>query len=312
MNTRPMTVNVASREERATWRLERIAAQKEATVSTVLGRRARSSLVLKLAKMFLRGLHLDRLAKASVMDLRLTEIDLICPALPLAFDGYTLLQLSDLHVGITSGLVERAAGLVRNLPVDVAVFTGDIQTAGWPDAARAVRLLDPLLDSVRARDGMIAVLGNHDSHDLPEHLEQRGVTVLINECAEIRRGGDTIHVNGTDDVRYFFTEAAVRILNARSSGFSIALVHSPELADIAAETGHALYLTGHTHGGQIVLPGGRAVFTATVKNARLASGAWRLGGMQGYTSRGIGTGSVTIRWNCPAEIVHIRLHRNQP
>lgn len=299
-----------SRPERAAWQLQRAAAELGTMASTVLGQRSRRSPALDLATAILVMLRLHRLARANVLDIGMTEIELVCPTLPPRFDGYTLLHLSDFHVGFVDGLVERAAALVRGQTVDLAVLTGDVQTRGWPNAARAVGLLEPLLGAVDARDGILAVLGNHDSYDLPDHLEARGIQVLVNEHAEVRRDDQRIHIAGTDDVRYFFTETALHTLRARPPGFSIALIHSPELAAVAATAGYALYLTGHTHGGQIALPGGRPIFTATVAHQRLSSGGWQLGGMHGYTSRGIGTGPVAIRWNCPAEITRIRLRRD--
>jgi len=308
----PTTVIVTGRQDRDAWRRWRVVAETARMASTVRGPRRKSTPVLLLAKTVGLALGLVGVGRAASRDLGLTEIEFLCPTLPPAFDGYTILHLSDIHAGMGDGVIERAAGLVRNLPADLVVFTGDIQTVGRPDAAGTVLMLSPLLEALEARDGILAVLGNHDSHDLPEPLEARGVTVLINERAEIRRGPDAIHVTGTDDVHYFFTEAAVCALTVRPPGFSIALVHSPELADVAAAAGHALYLTGHTHGGQIALPCGRPIMTATVKHRRLASGVWRFGAMQGFTSRGIGTGPVPVRWNCPAEIARIRLRRGTP
>ncbi len=296
---------------RAEWLRQRAASEAGPTASTVVGHRPRLGRLHALKDpgitIVLKALGLHRQALANARDLRLRMMDLTFPTLPAAFDGYTLLHLSDPHVGTIEGLVEHAAALVGPHPVDLAILTGDVQTFGRPKAPEAARRLQPLLAAVRARDGIVAVLGNHDSHDLADALERLGVRVLINEHTTISRGSERITLAGTDDVRYFFTEDAVRLLEATPAGFAIALVHSPELADVAARTGHALYLTGHTHGGQIALPGGKPLFTSTKKLKHLSSGLWRLGDMQGYTSSGIGTGPVTARFNCPPEIALIRL-----
>jgi len=307
------TVVMPPLRPRAEWRRRRAAAEAGSTVSTVTGpsrkRRMLHALKDPGIRLILQGLGLYRRALANARELRLRVVELSFATLPAAFDGYTLLHLSDPHVGTIEGLLERATALVAEHPVDLAILTGDVQTYGRPPAAEATRRLQPLLAAVRSRDGIVAVLGNHDSHDLPEALERLGVRVLINEHAVIARGADRIHLTGTDDVRYFFTPDAVQALEAAPAGFAIALVHSPELADVAARAGYALYLTGHTHGGQIALPGGRPLLTAIRKFRRLAAGLWRVGGMQGYTSSGIGTGPVTARFNCPPEITLIHLRR---
>ncbi len=298
---------------RAEWLRRRAATEAGPTASTVLGHYPRLgrlhglkdpgvTIVLKAL-----GLHGRALANARALGVR--TLELTFPTLPAAFDGYTVLHLSDPHVGTIEGLVEQAAALVAPHPVDLAILTGDIQTFGRPTASEAARRLQPLLSAIQSRDGLVAVLGNHDSHDLAEALERLDVRVLINQHAVITRGTDHITLAGTDDVRYFFTEDAVRLLESPPPGFVVALVHSPELADLAARTGHALYLTGHTHGGQIALPGGWPLLTATKRLKHLSAGFWRLGDMQGYTSSGIGTGPVTARFNCPPEITLIRLRR---
>ena len=300
------------------WRGHRAAAEGSPWADTVHGRRrknlglakvrdALTTLVLQAAGVYRRGV-------ANAIDVRLSEVEFFFPNLPPGFDGYTILHLSDIHVGKLAGGVERATALVSGLSVDLAVLTGDVQTRGRPEATEAAGAVAPLLTAFTARDGILAVLGNHDSHALPAALERLGVRTLINEHAVISRGDASLHVVGTDDVRYFFTEQAEAVLRRKPAGFvppgfMIALIHSPELAGLAARTGHALYLTGHTHGGQIAFPSGRPVITAALEHADLASGAWRLEGMAGYTSRGIGVGRVPCRFNCPGEIPLIRLRR---
>lgn len=258
----------------------------------------------------LAALGLRRRAVANTLAVETTELTLTFPDLPPAFDGYTILQLSDLHVGRVRGLAERTASLLRGAAVDLVAITGDIQSWGTPGAEIAADEVATITSAIAVRDGILGVLGNHDSHELVEPLERRGVQLLINERASIRRAGVELHVVGVDDIHRFYTEAAKRALHARSPDtFSIALAHTPEIADLAAETGYALYLAGHTHGGQICLPNGRPVLTALDRRYRsLASGMWRFGGMTGYTSRGVGV-ARRARFNCPPEITVLRLRR---
>jgi len=257
------------------------------------------------------AIGLRRRALANTQALELREVDLTIGGLPEAFDGYRILQLSDIHVGRVPGLIEAAAAIVGGLEVDLAVLTGDIQTRGHPEAAVAAAEIAPLLAAIRANDGILGVLGNHDRHDLPDHLEQRGVRMLINESLVLARDGGRLRITGVDDVNNFFSDDAVRALRAPVEDpipVSIALVHSPELADVASDAGYALYLAGHTHGGQICLPGGKPLLTATEYHQRLAAGAWRYGRMLGYTSRGVGV-ARRVRFNCPPEVTVLRLRR---
>jgi predicted MPP superfamily phosphohydrolase len=252
---------------------------------------------------------LGRRAIENARSIRLTQLDIFLPALPEPFDGYRILLLSDVHVGRVPGLIENAAAIVRDVPADLAILAGDIQTLGTPAAAVAARELAPLLDAIDVRDGTFGVLGNHDTHDLVEAVEMLGVRMLVNEHHIVVRHGAALRLTGIDDVNYFYTEEADATLRTAQDGLpSIALVHSPEMADIAAEAGYALYLAGHTHGGQVCLPGGRPVYTALNRHHDLAAGAWSFGEMRGYTSRGVGV-ARPVRFNCPPEIALLRLRR---
>ncbi|MBV8536172.1 MAG: metallophosphoesterase [Alphaproteobacteria bacterium] len=295
------------------WRLRRAQMEASRQRHTRAGVFAKSRLMrlTGLVEPAVAALGLRSRALANALALELREIDVTIGGLPQAFDGYRILQLSDIHVGRVPGLIEAATAIVGGLDVDLAVLTGDVQTRGHPSAAAATMEIAPLLAAVRANDGIVGVLGNHDRHDLPDHLEQRGVRMLINETLTLQRDGAQIRFTGVDDVNNFYSDDAVRALRApleERPPVSIALVHSPELADVASDAGYALYLAGHTHGGQICLPGGKALLTATEYHRKFAAGLWRYGRMLGYTSRGIGVGR-RVRFNCPPEVTVLRLRR---
>ncbi|HYD05474.1 MAG TPA: metallophosphoesterase, partial [Reyranella sp.] len=110
-------------------------------------------------------------------------------------------------------------------------------------------------------------------------------------------------------VHNFYDPAARRALEERYDGFRIALVHSGEMADYAAAAGVGLYLCGHTHGGQICLPGGRVVFTQLVRCRHAATGVWHEGAMVGHTSPGLGVSPPTLRFNCRGGATLITLRR---
>lgn len=298
---------------REAWRARR--AQMEATrkcyTRAGISKKSKIMWITALVEPTVAVLGLRRRALGNAVALQLNEVEIVIRGLPGAFDGYRILQLADIHAGRLPGLIETAAALVGRIEVDVAVLNGDIQTRGRPSAETAIRHIDPLLAAIRATDGIIGVLGNHDSHDLVEPLERRGVRLLINEHIVLERAGETIRITGVDDVNTFYTDEAERALKASgSAGVSIAIVHSPELADVAADAGYALYLAGHTHGGQICLPGGTPLMTATKYHRRLSAGLWRYGRMAGYTSRGLGV-HRRARFNCPPEITVIRLRRDK-
>jgi uncharacterized protein len=112
---------------------------------------------------------------------------------------------------------------------------------------------------------------------------------------------------GTDDVHHYWSPVARQALEAAPTDrVRIALVHTSELASDAAALGYSLYLTGHTHGGQICLPGGFPLITMGMRRA-YAAGLWRIGEMTGHTSRGIGVSCVPLRYHCPPEVALITL-----
>ncbi len=258
--------------------------------------------VVRLSGMFGRG-------RRNALDVRLTEVEFRFPHLPAAFDGYRILFLSDLHVGDSPGNMAAALPLLEGLSHDLAVLGGDYQSWGKPAAAETARCVAPLLAALRPPDGVVAVLGNHDSHELVEPLEALGVRLLLNESVAVTRGDQSIHLIGCDDVHMFYDHAAEAALRHGGGGFRVALVHSPDFAGQAAAAGCALYLAGHTHGGQICLPGGRPVVTGLDRHHGLARGAWRLHAMQGYTSTGLGSGEPALRFNCPPEVARVTLKK---
>ncbi|MFI5361900.1 MAG: metallophosphoesterase [Elusimicrobiota bacterium] len=271
-----------------------------------------SRLLARNAARFLAFLGLRRRALENTMAVEINQVDLAVSGLPPAFEGYRILHLTDIHVDQVPGLMERAAERLRGASADLVVLTGDIQTFGGPSAVRAADVVNSLVSSIKARDGAVGVLGNHDGHGLVDALEERGIRMLINESVEMERSGAVLHIAGLDDVHSFYSVEAENALAARNAdACSIALVHTPEIADLAAAAGYSLYLSGHTHGGQICLPGGRPLITMLDRHRRLAAGTWRWGSMTGYTSRGVGA-ITPARFNCPPEIALLRLRRENP
>ncbi len=144
---------------------------------------------------------------------------------------------------------------------------------------------------------------------MAEELERIGFDVLINRSLEIRRAGDRIRLTGLDDVHSFYTARAHAALGEADGACAVALVHSAELADHAADAGYSLYLSGHTHAGQIALPGGRPVVAQLSRCKHAAAGLWRQGAMIGHTSSGLGVSRPPVRFNTRGEVALLTLRR---
>ena len=228
--------------------------------------------------------------------------------LPARFDGFAVLHLSDLHVEMNERAMGRIVELVDGLAYDLCVLTGDYraETFGPFDAT-----LEGLARLRRHLRGPVyAVLGNHDSIRMVPGLEDMGIRMLLNEWEAIARGDERIHLAGIDDAHYYrvdnIEKAAAQI---PIEEFSILLSHTPEIYRQAAHAGFNLLLSGHTHGGQICLPGSIPITLDSHLPRRFGSGAWRYHQMEGYTSVGAGSCIVAVRLNCPPEITLHHLQR---
>jgi len=261
---------------------------------------------LQLLRLYTRGV--DNARSPVVRRLRV-QFD----NLPAEFNGYRILHLSDLHIDGFDGLAEVLASLVSTVPVDLCLMTGDYRYEVEGSCAGVYPRIATVLAGVRARDGIAAVLGNHDAAEIAVQFEKMGVRMLVNESVQIERAGASIWVAGIDDPHYYGCDdlpAALR--DVPPGAFRILLSHSPELFEEAAARDVRLYLCGHTHGGQIGLP----LLGAPLLNARCprayTRGLWRHGAMQGYTSAGAGCSMLPVRYNCPPEIVEMVLWGGPP
>jgi uncharacterized protein len=255
----------------------------------------------------LTGIHSR--GRRNALSPALVERDFAFPDLPSVFDGYRILQISDPHLDCLPELARIARRLVRDLDIDLVAITGDIHGSPHAPLARSTEPLADLLTGPKVRDRIVAVLGNHDPASMADALEHIGICTLINESMVLERGNERLVITGLDDVHRFYTPAAKRALRDAPTGFRVALVHSAEIADYAAAAGFALYLCGHTHGGQICLPNGRWLITRLRRCRFGVRGEWRAGKMIGYTSSGLGVGEVPLRFNCRGEIAVITLRR---
>jgi predicted MPP superfamily phosphohydrolase len=256
--------------------------------------------LLKITGQYERGVR-------NAWDVAVRRVEIPLRRLPRAFDGFTVLHLSDLHLDGMPGLEDTILERVGGEEFDLCVLTGDYRTELHGPIRPTMDRLGPLVSSLRSRNGVLGVLGNHDDCHMVGPMEAMGIRLLINESVRLARGQDVLQVVGTDDVHYYFTDQAVHALEAARDAFTVALVHSPEVFDVAAQLGVDLYLCGHTHAGQVCLPGGRPVITHLSRGRQLYRGTWRHGGMVGVTNAGVGTSGVPVRFNTRGEIVVVTL-----
>ncbi len=228
--------------------------------------------------------------------------------LPSAFDGFTILHLSDLHTDMSGPAMRRAAELAPDLEYDLCVLTGDYRGRTHGDCRPCLEAVARLRAALRGE--VYAVLGNHDSITMVPDLEALGIRVLLNECAVIERSGASIYLAGVDDAHFFRVDDIEKAAAEIPQGcVSVLLSHTPEVYRRAAQAGFDLMLSGHTHGGQICLPGGIPILLEADLPRAFGAGAWRYAGMAGYTSVGAGSSVVPVRFNNRPEITLHQLVR---
>jgi predicted MPP superfamily phosphohydrolase len=187
--------------------------------------------------------------------------------------------------------------------VDLIVLGGDYVTWGGGRARRFVTPAAESLAPLKARHGVFAVLGNHDDdHDMPAALAKNGFTVLRDARTRIPVRGEPLDLAG---IRFWTRKAAdiARVIKGASSNL-ILLAHNPARLPEATNLTVPLVLSGHTHGGQIVLPGLGAV---AAREFPVVEGVARRDATTIFVSRGVGTVYIPIRLNCPPEVAVLTL-----
>ncbi len=243
--------------------------------------------------------------------LEITSLSLMLPRLHPNFDNYRIVQLSDIHMETWMDR-DKLAEVVRrtnNLRADAVVITGDFVTDIFHNTPAD---LTDALRAIKASDGVFAVMGNHDYwtdiRTVRVVLSQSGIVELQNRVYTIRRGEAQLHICGVDD--YWENQARLRDVLAQlpPEGAAILLAHEPDFADISAQSQRFdLQLSGHSHGGQVILPGVGPI-VLPMYGRKYPVGLYQIGKMYLYTNRGLGTARPQIRLNCRPEITMITLH----
>jgi predicted MPP superfamily phosphohydrolase len=243
--------------------------------------------------------------------IEVTRLSLALPGLASEFCGYRIVQLSDIHMGdwMNAPRLDHVVGLANRQSPNLVAITGDFVTRR---AASHMRALTCGLSRLKADDGVVAVLGNHDhwygAQTIRDVLTASGVYELANDFRTLRRAGAQLHVAGVDDIIAQRDRLDLLLGRLPTAGVAVLLAHEPDFADESAATGRfALQLSGHTHGGQIVAPLVGPLLLPS-RGRRYPSGHYQVGSMNQYTNRGVGVVSPYVRINCRPEITVFDLH----
>lgn len=235
-----------------------------------------------------------------------TEASLPVSGLAPAHDGLRIAFLSDIHHSalVPEADVTAAVDVAMRARPDLIVLGGDYVTYGDRSFVGPVaELLQPLT----APFGVFAILGNHDDdRDMPAALTRHGVSVLKDQRTTIDVRGEPFAIAG---IRFWTRrpQEIARVLGGHP--VSLLLAHDPRRLDVAATLGIPAVLSGHTHGGQIVIPGIGAVAKARFP---VLAGLGQRGSTRVFVTRGIGTVYLPARINCPPEVAVITLRRLAP
>jgi predicted MPP superfamily phosphohydrolase len=247
--------------------------------------------------------------------LQSTQLSLSLAGLPAVFDRYRIAQISDLHVGtwLDAKRLGQAVEQVNSLQPDLVVITGDFVTYHPEDYYSDIV---SALGKLETTDGVLAVLGNHDhwadAAMVRDMISKAGAIDLSNRVHTLHRDGHGLNFAGVDCQTVGLDRLDLVTPQIPSGEPAILLVHEPDFALQSSVSGKfGLQLSGHSHGGQVNLPGVGLVYLPRL--ARMyPSGLYQVNGMHLYTNRGLGTAEIQVRVNCPAEITLIELTSPDP
>jgi predicted MPP superfamily phosphohydrolase len=190
---------------------------------------------------------------------------------------------------------------LQELSYDICILTGDYR--GKTFGPFEATLAGMARVRTHLKGPIYGVLGNHDTICMVPGLEEMGIRMLMNECETIERGNERINLAGVDDAHFYRMDNIEKVAAVMpSDSYSILLSHTPEIYRQAAHSNFKLMISGHTHGGQICLPGGVPITISAALPRYMAAGPWRYHGMIGYTSVGAGSSILPVRFNCAPEI----------
>jgi uncharacterized protein len=239
----------------------------------------------------------------------ITQVAVTIPQLGAEFEGYKIVQITDVHADnwMNADRLSRLVTTINQQAPDLIALTGDYVTKGAEEFAPTLQALDGL----KAKDAVLAVLGNHDQWTDPalltRALQNAQVEVLKNAIHTVQRGTARLNIAGVGDVWSGQADLATVVQQMPAAGPAIMLAHEPDFADDTAATGRfSLQLSGHSHGGQVHLPLVPRVVPRLAE--KYPSGRYQVGELVQYTSRGVGMVHPRIRFNCRPEVTVLTLH----
>ena len=248
------------------------------------------------------------------------HISVLLARLPEAFEGFRIAQITDIHFGpyMDQPGLERAVWLAQEFQPDIVALTGDFVSHGLgksngPEGARNAEPCAEVFARWKNAPPMIAVLGNHDHWNGPELvtqlLQERGIVVLRNASHPLERDNQLLWIAGTDDALEARADVAQAIAKIPPTDATILLAHEPDFADHAAKFPIDLQLSGHSHGGQVRIPGIGPIILPEMAH-KYHTGLNRVGRMQVFTSHGVGVINPPVRLNCPPKVSLLTLHKD--
>jgi predicted MPP superfamily phosphohydrolase len=243
--------------------------------------------------------------EASQIRLRRTVVRF--PHLPLSFAGRTIAVLADFHHGPFVGIdfIRRAVRMANELRPDVFALVGDFAHKGAQAAAQLPSCLEAL-SQLTAPLGVFAVPGNHDMHNggrvYADAIRQTPITDLTNRSLRLSLGGESLWLAGVDDLWWGRPDLRAALRGVPQGAAVVLLSHNPDFAEDHPDSRVGLILSGHTHGGQVYLPGLGAMFLPSKYGEKYRAGLVQGPASQVFVSRGLGEAGIPIRLNCPPEI----------
>lgn len=250
-----------------------------------------------------------RSAIAETNSIIVENVTITLDRLPREFDGFRIVQLSDIHHSPFTGLkhINHAIDIANELQPDLIALTGDYVS----HEAEYVLPVADAMGKLRAKHGVYAVMGNHDHWTdgplVSEMIANEGIRVLNNEGFRFELGNAAIWLAGVDDLLVRLTDLPAALKGSREDEFKLLLAHNPAVIKTAQTAGVDLMLSGHTHGGQIRLRDAKESSILPKRQRRLSSGLHSRGNTQIYITRGIGTVVLPVRYGCPPEVSVIEL-----
>lgn len=242
-------------------------------------------------------------------DLQVVEFTIPVNRLPASFDGLRIALLADFHYGafIPLGYVRSAVEKTNSLGADLILLLGDYVHYH----AKYMHDVMTELGRLTAPLGVYAIRGNHDNIAGPiitsQELRRNGLKELTNTGAWITRDTDRIWLCGIDDMGTGFPDVQAALREAKTEDVAILLSHNPDIAETLADPRVSLVLSGHTHGGQIVLPLIGAPIVPSSYGQKYLYGPVVAPHTRSFVTRGIGAAFPPLRLNCPPEIALLTL-----